>query len=102
MKTYRDASLLAEFGEDGSSDVEEPTVDVGVCKADRFVADEAEEAVKGEKRGRRVDLEGVLDATADEVAFLEEDLLDQAVDDDEEGVDSLYLSMPSLTLTFTF
>ena len=78
-----------------------------MCKADRFVADEAEEAVKGEKRGRggegrRVDLEGVLDATADEVAILEEDLLDQAVDDDEEGVDSLYLCMPSLNLTFTF
>ena len=57
MKTNRDLlrnpnPLLAEFGEDGSSDVEEPTVDVGVCKADRFVADEAEEAVKGEKRGR--------------------------------------------------
>ncbi|GMI47449.1 hypothetical protein TrCOL_g9426 [Triparma columacea] len=38
--------VYEEFGEDGSSDVEEPTVDVGVCKADRFVADEAEEAVK--------------------------------------------------------
>ena len=25
---------------------------VGMCKADHFVADEAEEAVKGEKRGR--------------------------------------------------
>ena len=53
-----------------------------MCKADHFVADEAEEAVKGEKRGRggegrRVDLEGVLDATADEVAILEEDLLDK-------------------------
>ena len=47
-------------------------------------------------------MEGVLDATVDEVAILEEDLLDQAVDDDEEGVDSLYLCMPSLTLTFTF
>jgi hypothetical protein len=52
-----------------------------MCKADRFVADEPEEAVKGEKRrrggeGRRVDLEGVLDATADEVASLE-DLLDR-------------------------
>ena len=77
-----------------------------MCKADHFVADEAEEAVKGEKRGRggegrRVDLEGVLDATADEVAILE-DLLDQAAVDDEEGVDSLYLCMPSLPLTFTF
>jgi hypothetical protein len=77
-----------------------------VCKADHFVACEAEEAVKGEKRrrggeGRRVDLEGVLDATADEVAILE-DLLDQAAVDDEEGVDSLYLCMPSLPLTFTF
>jgi hypothetical protein len=52
-----------------------------VCKADRFVADKAEEAVKGEKRGRggegrRVDLEGVLDATADKKASLE-DLLDR-------------------------
>ena len=52
-----------------------------MCKADRFVADEAEEAVKGEKRGRggeggRVDLEGVLDATADKEASLE-DLLDR-------------------------
>jgi hypothetical protein len=47
-------------------------------------------------------LEGVLDATADKVAILEEDLLDQAVDDDEEEVDSLYLCMPSLNLTFTF
>ena len=43
---------LGEFGEDGTSDVEKPTANVGVCKADRFVADEAEEAVKGEKRGR--------------------------------------------------
>ena len=51
------------------------------------------------KRGRGVDLEGVLDATADEVATLE-DLFDQAVDDDQEGVDSLYLCMSSLTLTF--
>ena len=72
---------LGEFGEDGTSDVEEPTADVGVCKADRFVADKAEEAVKGEKRGRggegrRVDLEGVLDATADKEASLE-DLLDR-------------------------
>ena len=41
---------LGGFGEDCSSDVEEPTADVGVCKADHFVADEAEEAVKGEKR----------------------------------------------------
>ena len=53
------------------------------------------------KRGRGVDLEGVLDATTDEVAILE-DLLDQAVDDEEERVDSLYLCTPSLTLTFTF
>ena len=52
------------------------------------------------KRGRGVDLEGVLDATVDKVAILEEDLLDQAVDDDEEEIDSLYLCMSSLTLTF--
>ena len=69
-----------------------------MCKADRFVADEAEEAVKGEKRGRggegrRVDLEGVLDATADEVAILE-DLLDQAVDDDEEGSTACIFACP--------
>ena len=41
------------FGrEDGSSDVEEPAVDVGTCKTDRFVADEAEKILEGEKRGR--------------------------------------------------
>jgi hypothetical protein len=47
---------LGGFGEDGSSDVDEPAVDVGACKApDHFVVDEtdeAEEAVKGENRGR--------------------------------------------------
>ena len=52
-----------------------------MCKVDRVVADEVEEAVKGEKRGRggegrRIDLEGVLDATADKEASLE-DLLDR-------------------------
>ncbi|GMI33156.1 hypothetical protein TrCOL_g11839, partial [Triparma columacea] len=41
-----DLDLLGEFREEGTSDVEEPTADVGVCKADHFVADEAEEAVK--------------------------------------------------------
>ena len=46
-------------------------------------------------------MEGALDATAEEEASLE-DLLDHAAVDDEEGVDSLYLCMPSLTLTFTF
>ena len=43
------------LGEDSSSDVEETDVDVEVGKADRLVADEAEEAVKGEKRGRGVE-----------------------------------------------
>ena len=42
---------LGGFGEGGSLDVEELAVNVGVCKADRFVAYEAEEAVQGEKRG---------------------------------------------------
>ena len=106
-----DLVLLGEFREEGTSDVEEPAVGVGACKADRFVADKAEEAVKGEKRGRGgegergrgggVDLKGALGATADEEASLK-DLLDQATVDDEEGVDSLYLCMPSLTLTFIF
>jgi hypothetical protein len=97
---------LGGFGEDGSSDVEEPAVDVGTCKTDRFVADDAEKILEGEKRteggegGRgRANLEGLLDAPADEEASLE-DLLYQTADDDEEGGDSLYLCMPSLTLTF--
>ena len=33
-------------------ELQQATAVVGMCKADRFVADEAEEAVKGEKRGR--------------------------------------------------
>jgi hypothetical protein len=46
------------------------------------------------ERGGGVDLEGVLDATADEVAILEEDLLDQAVDDDEEGSTACIFACP--------
>ena len=38
-------------GEDGSSDVEEPAVEVDACKADRFVAYKANKDFKGEKRG---------------------------------------------------
>ena len=47
-------------GEDGSSDVEEPAVDVGACKAGRFVASEADKDFKGEKRGGEVGEEGLV------------------------------------------
>ena len=46
------------FGEDGSSDVEEPAVDVGACKAGRFVASESNKDFKGEKRGGEVGGDG--------------------------------------------
>ena len=100
---------LVGFGEDVSSDVEEPAVDVDACKADHFVGDEAEKVLEGEKRGGggegwrwrggEADLEFLLHATGDGEASME-DLLDQVTDHDEEGGNSLYLCMFSLTLTF--
>jgi hypothetical protein len=41
---------LGGFGEDVSSDVEEPAVDVDACKADRFAANEADKVFEGENR----------------------------------------------------
>jgi hypothetical protein len=50
---------LGGFGEDGSSDVEEPAVDVGACTgADRFVASAADRYLKGETRGGLVGGDG--------------------------------------------
>jgi hypothetical protein len=51
----------------------------------------------GRWRGGEADFEFLFCTTTDGEASLE-DLLDQAVDYDEEGVDSLYLCISSLTL----